>query len=239
MKVEIKSRWHSQILFSVEANSLKAALEIAIQKKAYLRGADLRGAYLRGAYLRGAYLTGADLTGAYLRGAYLTGAYLRGAYLTGADLTGADLRGAYLRGAYLRGTKGINKYRVTPLLFLKDQPGKIHAYKLINRKGEGPFNGGIQYEIGTVAEVEAWEEDETIQCAAGISLATLDWCMNEWQQGCRILIAEFTADDIVAIPIATDGKFRVKRCKIVGEKDLEQIGLIEKENGNSRSQTQA
>jgi hypothetical protein len=50
--------------------------------------------------------------------------------------------------------------------------------------------------------------------------------MREWQQGHRILVAEFTAKDIAAIPTATDGKFRVFRCKIVGEKDLKEIGLI-------------
>ena len=67
------------------------------------------------------------------------------------------------------------------------------------------------------------------QCAKGINLATLDWCMKNWQKGYRILIAEFTAKDIASIPIATDGKFRVHRCKIVGEKDLVEIGLIVKQ----------
>jgi hypothetical protein len=51
--------------------------------------------------------------------------------------------------------------------------------------------------------------------------------MKEWQQGWRILIAEFTAADIAAIPTATNGKFRVHRCRIVGEKDLVEIGLVE------------
>jgi hypothetical protein len=51
--------------------------------------------------------------------------------------------------------------------------------------------------------------------------------MKEWKDGYRILIAEFTAKDIAAIPTATDGKFRVFRCKIVGEKDLKEIGLIQ------------
>ncbi len=118
MKIEIKSRFSSDILFSIETNSLKLAVEAAVKSKTYLRGAylggaylrdaDLRGAYLRGAYLRGAYLGGAylrdaDLRGAYLGGAYLRDADLRGAYLRGADLRGADLGGADLRGAYLRG----------------------------------------------------------------------------------------------------------------------------------------
>ena len=30
-----------------------------------------------------------------------------------------------------------------------------------------------------------------------------------------------------AIPIATNGKFRLHRCTVVGEKDLKEIGLTE------------
>ena len=91
MKFEIKHRFSGSILFSVETESLKIAVELAVKGGAYLggaylRGADLRGAYLGGADLRGAYLGGADLRGADLRGAYLGGAYLRGAYLGGAKI---------------------------------------------------------------------------------------------------------------------------------------------------------
>jgi hypothetical protein len=42
----------------------------------------------------------------------------------------------------------------------------------------------------------------------------------------RILVAEFTAEDIAAIPHGTDGKFRVRRCRIVAEKDLTEVGLV-------------
>jgi hypothetical protein len=38
--------------------------------------------------------------------------------------------------------------------------------------------------------------------------------------GFRVLIAEFSAADIACVPTATDGKFRVRRCAIVGEKDI-------------------
>jgi hypothetical protein len=103
MKFEIKARFNAKILFEFEADSLKVAVELAVEKRVSLEGAYLRGAYLRGADLRGADLEGADLRGADLRGAYLRGAYLRGAYLRGADLRGAYLRGAYLRGADLEG----------------------------------------------------------------------------------------------------------------------------------------
>ena len=110
---------------------------------------------------------------------------------------------------------------------LQDQIGKIRAYKLVNKKNEGPYNGGIVYRMGKTANVKKADSDETIQCSYGISLATLDWCMKEWREGYKILIAEFSNKDIAAIPIGSDGKFRVSKCKIVGEKDLKEIGLIE------------
>ena len=236
MKIEIKHRITGRVLFSLETESLKLCVEAAVRsiadlRGAYLRDADLRDAYLRGADLRDADLRDADLRGAYLRDADLRDAYLRDADLRDADLRDADLRGADLRDAYLRdadlrGAKNINKLRCTPLMILLDQPGKIRAYKLVKGNGEGPYNGGIIYEIGKSYSVEDADcTDE--QCAAGINLATLDWCMRYWQSGYRILVAEFTAKDIASIPVSTDGKFRCHRCKIVAEKDLKEIGLIE------------
>jgi len=251
MKIQIKSRYNASVLFALETESMKLCIEAAVKKGADLRGADLRDAYLRGADLRGADLQGADLQGAYLQGADLQGAYLRdadlqgaylrdadlqgadlrGAYLQGADLQGADLRGAYLwdadlRGADLRGTKGINKHLCTSLRILLDQPGKIRAYKLVKEDGLAPFNGGITYKLKGKYSVPSASTDEEKQCAEGINLATLDWCMREWQEGYRILVAEFMAKDIAAIPTATDGKFRVFQCTIVAEKDLKEIGLV-------------
>ena len=64
MKFEIKSWNDGGILFSVETESLKLAVELAVKA-----GANLEGAYLEGAYLEGAYLRGANLEGANLRGA--------------------------------------------------------------------------------------------------------------------------------------------------------------------------
>ena len=61
MKIEIKNRWNESVLFSVEASSMKIALEAAVKQGANLEGADLKGAYLEGADLKRAYLEGADL----------------------------------------------------------------------------------------------------------------------------------------------------------------------------------
>ena len=206
MKVEIKNQTSGSLLFTAEAGSIKLAVEAAVKSGANLSGADLYGAILRDAFLDGANLSGADLHG--------------------ANLSGANLYGANLRGAILDGAKGINKYICTPLLMLLDQPGPIRAYKLVTAEGKGPqYPSKFTYAVGRDYYEENANCDDTEQCAAGINLCTLDWAIKEWREGYRILIAEFTAKDIAAIPIATDGKFRVKRCEIVGEKDLKKIGL--------------
>ena len=201
MKFEIKHRFTGSVLFSLETESMKLCVEAAVKSRANLSGADLSRANL-------------------------SGANLSRANLYGADLSGADLSGANLYGANLSGATGVNKYLCTPLLMLLDQPGKIRAYKLVKNNGEGPYNGGIKYKVGESYSVDDANCDDLTQCAAGINLATLDWCMREWRTGYRILIAEFEANDIAAIPVSTDGKFRIHRCSIVGEKDLKEIGLV-------------
>ena len=109
MKIEIKSRFSLEVLFSHECedNSVAITLAAAINAKANLRGAnlgdaDLGDANLGGADLRAANLGYANLGYANLRGADLRGADLGGANLYGADLYGADLRAANLYGANLR-----------------------------------------------------------------------------------------------------------------------------------------
>jgi hypothetical protein len=87
LTIEIKNRWSGEVMYSFEAETLRAAILQAVAQRKNLRGADLRGADLRGADLRGADLRGADLSDADLRGADLSGADLRGADLRGADLT--------------------------------------------------------------------------------------------------------------------------------------------------------
>jgi len=208
---------------------------------ANLAGANLAGAYLAGADLAGVYLADADLAGAYLRGANLgdaylgdanlgdanlAGAYLRGANLRGANLVDADLAGADLAGADLAGAKGINYNLCTPLAILLEQTGKIRAYKLVTAELTGPYYPTTTYEHGKTVTADVTCDDVHQQCAPGISVATLDWCMRNWKEGYRILIVEFDRADLVCIPIATDGKFRVRECTVVGEKDLKEIGLI-------------
>ena len=111
MKIEIKSRFSSEVLFSHECedNSIAITLAAAINVKTDLCGADFRETDLRGVSLRGGKLCYANFRSANLQGTDLRGAYLRGANFYGANLYGvdfykADIRGADLRGANLYGT---------------------------------------------------------------------------------------------------------------------------------------
>src|SRR3990167_6250616 len=114
------------------------------------------------------------------------GKSLQGADLQGADLQGADLQGADLQGANLWGAKNFNKYTTTPLYGMLDQPGKIIAYKIVNNRNEGIYNGGLVYTIGATIEEKGADTNEFKNCGEGINLATLDWCMREWKPGYKI-----------------------------------------------------
>ena len=236
-----------------EAVASGANLYDANLSRANLCGANLRGANLRGANLCDADLYDANLSGANLSRADLSGVDLRDADLYDADLCGVDLRDADLRGANLsradlsdadlsranlsranlsradlsgadlsRAT-GIAPERCTDLLMLLDQVGKIRAYKLTKPDGSGPTYRGLTYEVGKTVKAADANTDPDDHCGAGVNLATLPWCLSQWQPGYRIFVCEFTRADIAAIPTATDGKFRTHRCKAVREIPAEQI----------------
>ena len=156
-------------------------------------------------------------------------ANLRYADLSSADLRYADLRSADLSYANLSYAKGINKYLANDLYLLLEQTGDIRAYKLVNSNNEGTYNGGITYIIGENYSVDDFNSDENDECGSGINLATLAWCLRYWQNGYKILVAEFTKKDIVCIPISSDGKFRVKACKIIKEIPKYKYGKLPKE----------
>ena len=76
MKWQIKHRYNKTILFEMEAEFFRQAVEEAVKTGANLSGADLSGVNLSGANLYRANLPGADLSGADLYRANLSGANL-------------------------------------------------------------------------------------------------------------------------------------------------------------------
>jgi hypothetical protein len=86
VKIQIKHRFDSSVLFECEANSMRVAVKLAIETKADLSWANLFGADLSGANLSWANLSRANLSGANLSWANLSLANLSWANLSGADL---------------------------------------------------------------------------------------------------------------------------------------------------------
>jgi len=100
MKIEIKNRYDSDVLFSFECenNTIKKTLLEGIKQGADFSYADLSCANLEGLYLHGADFSYADLSCANLSCADLSCADLSCANLSGANLSGADFSCADLRG---------------------------------------------------------------------------------------------------------------------------------------------
>jgi len=90
------------VLFETEAETLKDALEEAVELGVNLFCADLRNADLGGAYLADANLSNADFSGANLFNAVLWQSSLIGARFCNVGLRYADVRYAKLKKAVLR-----------------------------------------------------------------------------------------------------------------------------------------
>ena len=210
------------VLWEGECDNIRDELEAAAKV----------GANLQYAKLQSANLQAADLQSANLQYAKLQYADLQSAKLQYANLQYADLQAAKLQAANLQAANGLNPNAVCPLRILLEQPGAIRAYKIVTADGYGIYRGpndrGICYEVGKSYDVPDAGTDINNLCdCPGLYVATLDWCIREWQEGRKILVVEFRADDIAAIPTTTDGKFRLHRMMVVGEKDLAEIGLVE------------
>ena len=119
----------------------------------------------------------------------------------------ANLSGAYLRGAYL----------LPDLYLLRFQPSdtKLRAWKFLKADGTSPFQDH-HYEVGKSYSTDDFSTDERIVCDKGLNVATLQWCLRNSNSEDNLFIeVEFLAGDIVAIPFATDGKFRVKALTVL------------------------
>ena len=83
---------------------------------------------------------------------------------------------------------------------------------MLDAGGQSHIQGRLTYARDVQAELPDADTNERETCAPGIHLATLDWCLREWRPGLIISAFDFAAADIAAIPLGTDGKFRVSRA---------------------------
>ncbi len=95
------------------------------------------------------------------------------------------------------------------------------SYKLTNTKNEGVFNGGLIYSNDAELRVPDANVDANVLCAAGINVGTLAWVLKNYSNGQRVKVIHHLAKDIACIPTATDGKYRLFRCRVgtQGEND--------------------
>ncbi len=220
IKFQILSIFGS-VLFEHESvdNTLKETVEKAVENRASLNGASLNGASLNGANLNGANLNGANLYGANLYGANLNGASLNGASLNGANLYGANLYGA----------NNLNSIYVSDLYSLKLLPkDTILTYWKYLKDGKSPYQGK-EYLVGKTYTEKDFNTDEREQCGSGLNVATLQWCLKDSGSNAELIEVQFKVSDIIAIPYFTDGKFRVKKFKVLRKITKEQAEKLLKD----------
>ena len=131
MKVEIKNRWSGEVLFSIEADSWKIAVEAAIKAKANLSEADLSRANLRPIKH--------DVWGVLLHNKNEV-AFLRKAIISG-KVDGSTYSGtcACLCGTLAK-AKGINDGSELPIA---DSSSLSERFFLAIRRGDTPKNNPV------------------------------------------------------------------------------------------------
>jgi len=227
MKWQIKHRYKKTILFEMEAEFFRQAVEEAVKTGADLSGADLSGVNLSGtnlyrANLYRANLSDADLYGVNLYRANLYRANLSGANLSGADLSGVNLSGANLYRANLSGANlsGANLYRANLsdtknlVKIMGVEPGNFYW----KRFEEGLCNNNYQFYVGlnTLRDNEVFASDDRVTCSyPGFHFASRSWCAVNYPD--RPLEAKIRIPDDAQInePWATDGKASADKIEIL------------------------
>jgi hypothetical protein len=137
-----------------------------------------------------------------------------GTDLRKADLRGADLRWADLEGADLEGVKLPIVKDFLDKNFEKSGRGYI-VYKTFGTYYPSPDHWEIKPNSTLLSDVQ---EDRRELCGHGINFATIGWILNDHGNSRTIWKCKVYAKDVV-VPLATDGKARASKLKILGKVD--------------------
>ena len=181
MKIEIRSKWGSTLLFTCEAASLGLELVAAVKAGANLSRADLSRADLYGANLSWANLSGANLSWADLSGANLSGADLSRANLSGAKNSELALaRTSILPEGNLVGWKRCRGGVIAKLLISqktrrsngtgrKCRAESVQVLRVFGAtEGVSKYDGKTIYRKGETVTCNVWNEDRFVECGGGI-----------------------------------------------------------------------
>ncbi len=120
------------------------------------------------------------------------------------------------------------------------QPGELRAFKIVSYEYRSPFAVEFNAEPFTYKVGETYTEPNADTnakhlCGKGIHVATWDWVVAMWRTESgsrlccnRVLEVGFHKPDIAAIPDGSDGKIRLRRCRVIREvpqKELNAFGL--------------
>jgi len=198
-----------------ESNLSESNLSESNLSGSNLSESDLRGSDLRESNLSGSNLSESDLSWSDLRGSNLSGSNLRESNLSGSDLSWSNLSGSNLSGSNLSSIKYKEPLFLPDLYSIKILPKttKLIYWKYLTN-GKTPYQNAT-YEVGKIYRFDNCNSNESESCGEGGNIATLTWCLKDNLMANEFLQVEFQVKDIVAIPYATDGKFRVKKFKVL------------------------
>jgi len=208
-----------------------------------LTGVNLRNANFSGSMYTYVDFTGAMISGAVFHHTYFNCVNFQGANLQLADFTDStlihvnfnytDLNGAIFKCAHISDINFRNatldnitfkhtKNKIFPEIFpdlyllkMQSPETKLKAWKYLLNNSTSPFYE-YRYKVGKTYTEKIYSTDEKLDCSMGFNVATLQWCLknNEHKTG-KFIEVEFSAKDIIAVPFATDGEFRVKKLKVL------------------------
>ncbi|HZS71040.1 MAG TPA: DUF5758 domain-containing protein [Candidatus Acidoferrum sp.] len=172
MKFEIKSWITGGVLFSIETDTLKLAVEAAVKSRANLSGANLYGADLSRANLSRANLSGANLYGANLYGAKLKDVKNADLILAQTSLLPSD--GPFVGWKKCRDNVIVklaipSKARRSNAGGRKCRAEYVKVLEVFGAdKGISLHDETVVYEAKKVVRCDQWNEDRWVECGGGI-----------------------------------------------------------------------